>query len=180
MTAGLLAEYVARMIDIGFEACPALDPQRDPPIVWLKQMQNALPGTMRRPSHDGIDILRRLLRQKESYEAEIPLRAVVGVTASKGELQMSLDSLPETMFLSTGDSFGPLDDKQTARLKAAVMNEFSSSSRDGVFHLDLQEWNGAYVAANARRITPVRLVATALQHGARANSHQGRGYALRT
>jgi hypothetical protein len=136
------------MIDIGFEPCPALDPQRDPPIVWLEQMQNALPGTMRHPTHEGIDILRRLLRKKESYEAEVPLRAVVGVTASRGKLQMSLDSLPETMYLSTGDSFGPLDDKQTARLRAAVMDQFSSSTRDGVFHLDLQEWNGAYVAAN--------------------------------
>src|SRR5690242_18724223 len=122
------------MIDIGFEPCPALDPQRDPPIVWLEQMQNVLSGTMRHPPHEGIEILRRLLRKKEPYEAEVPLRAVVGVTASKGKPQMSLDSLPETMFLSTGESFGPLDDKQTARLKAAVMHEFSSSSRDGVFH----------------------------------------------
>lgn len=148
VTARLLGEYVARMIDIGFEPCPALDPQRDPPIVWLEQMQNALPGAMRHPPHEGIDILRRLLRKKEAYEAEIPLRAVVGVTASRGKLRMSLDSLPETMFLLPGDSFAPLDDKQMTRLKAAVMREFSSSSRDGVFHLDLQEWNGAYVAAN--------------------------------
>ena len=28
------------------------------------------------------------------------------------------------------------------------MDEFSSSSRDDVFHLELQEWNGAYVAVN--------------------------------
>jgi hypothetical protein len=142
VTAHLLAEYVARMIDIGFEPCPALDPQRDPPIVWLEQMQNSFSRTMRQPPHEGIEILSRLLRKKEPYETEVPLGAVVGVTASKGELQMSLDSLPETMHLLKGDSFGPLDDKQTARLKAAVMDQFSSSSRDGVFHLHLQEWDG--------------------------------------
>ncbi len=86
-----------------------------------------------------------MLRKGEPFEAQVPLRAVVGVTASKGELHMSLDSLPETMFHLKGDSFGPLDDEQMARLKAAVMDEFSSSSRDDVFHLDLKEWSGAYV-----------------------------------
>lgn len=135
VTARLLAKHVDRMIDIGFKACPALDPQRDPPIVWLEQMQNRLSRRMRQPPHEGIEILGRLFRKKEAYEAEVPLRAVVGVTASKGELLMSLDSLPETMNLTKGDSFGPLDDKQTERLKAAVMREFSSSSRDDVFHL---------------------------------------------
>jgi len=148
LTSRFLAGHVARMIDIGFAPCPALDPQCDPPIIWLDQLQRALPGTRRRPPHEGIDILRRLLCKQESYEAQVPLRAVVGVTASKGELRMSLDSLPETMFLSRRYSFGPLDDEQMARLKAAVMDEFSSSSHDGVFHLDLQEWNGDYVAAN--------------------------------
>jgi hypothetical protein len=89
-----------------------------------------------------------LLRKRESYEAQIPVHAVVGVTASKSELRMSLDSLLQTMFLLKGDSFGPLDDEQMARLKAVVMDELSWSSRDGVFHLYLQEWNGAYVATN--------------------------------
>ena len=71
VTARFLAEYVARMIVIGFEPCPALDPQSDPPIVWLEQMQRALPGTMRYPPHEGIDILRRLLRKGEELSPNL-------------------------------------------------------------------------------------------------------------
>jgi hypothetical protein len=148
LTSRFLAEYVARMLDVGFEPCPALDPQRDPPVVWLLQMRAALPSTMRVPAHEGFDILRGLLREEEPYEARVPLSAVVGVTASKGGTLMSLDTLPETMLLSNGETYGPLNDEQMARLEAAVMREFSWSTRGGMFHLDLQKWNGDYVAGN--------------------------------
>jgi hypothetical protein len=149
LTARLLAGHVARMLDVGFEPCPALDPQRDPPILWLNQMLNALPSATRVPAHEGFNFLRQLLREGEPYEAQVPLRSVVGVTASKGETLMNLDALPETMSLSSGETFGPLNDEQMGRLEAAVMEEFSPSTRNGgIFHLDLQRWNGAYVAGN--------------------------------
>ena len=133
-----LAEHVARMLDIGFEPCPALDPRRDP-FPWLLRMRDALLNTMRVPSHEGLGILRGLLREEEPYEAQVPLRAVVGVTASKDEARMSLDSLPETMFLLNGETYGPLNGEQMARLEAAVMREFSSATRGGMFDLDLQK-----------------------------------------
>ena len=149
LRARFLAEHVARMLDVGFEPCPALDPRRDPPIPWLLRMRDALLSTRRVPSHEGFGILRGLLREEEPYVAQVPLRAVVGVTASKDEARMSLDSLPETMFLLNGETYGPLNDEQMVRLEAAVMREFSSATRGGVFDLDLQKWNGDYVAGNS-------------------------------
>ena len=85
-----------------------------------------------------------MLLKGEPYEEEVPLRRVVGVTASKGKLCMSLDALPEAMHLREGEGFDPFDDAGMERLRTAVMNEFSSStSRNGMFKLALQVWNGA-------------------------------------
>ena len=63
LTGRFLAEHVARMLDVGFEPCPALDPRRDPPIPWLLRMRDALPSTMRVPPHEGFDILHGLLQE---------------------------------------------------------------------------------------------------------------------
>jgi hypothetical protein len=106
LTGRFLAEHVARMLDVGFEPSPALDPRRDPPIPWLLRMRDALRSTRLSAPHEGFDILRGLLREEEPYEAQVPLRAAVGVLVSFNKGELDANDLPS------------LDEKLRARIKS--------------------------------------------------------------
>ncbi len=87
------------------------------------------------------------MEQGSSYEAEVSLRQIGAVTASKGVYRMHLDRLPETMQLNREESYGPLPGSEMERLKAAVLREFGV--KEGRFEVCLQEWDQLYVGVNS-------------------------------
>jgi hypothetical protein len=143
----LIAEVLDRILAEDFVVSPSLDPERDPVLLWLTRLCAA--GTASMQKHGVKEVLANLLKRGEPYEAELPLRRISGVSASKGEKCMNLDSLPETMCLYGEESFGPLSDEMMKRLREAIYREFGCFTLDGRFSFDLQVWNGVYVAHNS-------------------------------
>ena len=82
------------------------------------------------------------------------MREIRGISATKGGadpcrsgFHMNLDRLPETMWLSKGENYGPFSDAEMTRLRAAVRDELPFY--DGRLHLTLQTWDGAYIVHNS-------------------------------
>jgi hypothetical protein len=83
----------------------------------------------------------------QPYNRRLSLKDIGALSASKGRYVMALDRLPETMHLGAQETYGPLDDSETTKLRKAVDREFPL--RDGSIEVYEQTWDKLLVGRNS-------------------------------
>ncbi len=136
-------EFVNALLDCRFEAPECFDVRRDVPLFELQRWTSVEHHSV----HPGARALKQLLCKGPSFKALVPLCKIGAISNSQSNRIMHLDSLPETMRLGRGESYGPLPEEELDRLRNAVFDEFSV--RNECFGLYLQEWDRLYIAPNS-------------------------------
>ncbi|MBB2158374.1 hypothetical protein HLH33_19120 [Gluconacetobacter diazotrophicus] len=102
--------------------------------------------------HPICALLQALLVDAAPYQAEIDIRSITAISASKGGRVDALDALPETIrsLYPPTYSFGPYDDAGMKILIEAVFAEFfPDGMRDRHFVVRDAPWCGERIAANS-------------------------------
>lgn len=151
-----LCALIAGFLDL-LEGAP-LAPDPDSPLRDRSPLQRVdLLCTVAREAapavrHPVCALLPALLVDGDPYRAEIDIRSITAISASKGGRVDALDALPETIgsLYPPAYSFGPYDDAGMKILIEAVFAEFfPDGMRDRHFVVRDAPWCGERIAANS-------------------------------
>ena len=127
---------------------PAIHPDKHIPSAELTRLSALVVPPADACDHPAVIALSSLTKNGEGYEGTVPVRLIRGVAEPKGKIVFDLGRLPETMDLLKNESFGPLDSDELTRLWQAIKDESGAIDAAGRIKLDLQTWDGCYVARN--------------------------------
>lgn len=145
-----LQQLVQRCVTIPLRPVLPLHPDDDIPLDQLQFLLANLTSTCP-VDHPVAEILSDIVIEAAgSYECDVPIAAIKGMSKLKGSAAFNLAKAPEHMWMypRSGDTFGPLNREQHDRLWEAIKAELGAFTDTGRIRMAHQTWDGSYIVSN--------------------------------